>query len=388
MGNKVLKICCGTWKNASHDKRELSVYKELGEEIYVLAKGNDNDRGRVEDVDSFKVYRYTTRPCKKLPTVVNRVLSLIQWANFTRKIKPDVISGHDIDGLTIGWISNWFTRKKSILIYDSHEFELERNVKRSKLELVLLKILERHLINESAFMTVVNDEIGDEITELYSLREKPIVTRNMPYYWEIDEEIQRRTRDSILPENMRDKFIIMYHGVLMQGRGLEKFIELIKKNKNIAGIILGNGSESYINALTERIKKWNISDRVIFLPAVPIEELWKYVGSADVGMILAAATCKNHLYSLPNKFFENIHSGTPVICPDYPSMGALVDKYKIGLTCDPTSTKDLLCAIEKMRLDTQFYNACKKNCIFTKKELCWENESAKLRTVYQERILK
>ena len=36
MGNKVLKICCGTWKNASHDKRELSVYKELGEEIYVV----------------------------------------------------------------------------------------------------------------------------------------------------------------------------------------------------------------------------------------------------------------------------------------------------------------------------------------------------------------
>ncbi len=55
MGKRVLKICVGTWDNASRDKRELSVYRDLGAEVLVLAKGADTDRGRVEEEDGKSV---------------------------------------------------------------------------------------------------------------------------------------------------------------------------------------------------------------------------------------------------------------------------------------------------------------------------------------------
>ena len=47
----VLKICASEWKNASRDKRELSVYKEMGTDVAVLAKGNVDDAGRLDEVD-------------------------------------------------------------------------------------------------------------------------------------------------------------------------------------------------------------------------------------------------------------------------------------------------------------------------------------------------
>ena len=130
---KVLKICIGTWQNASRDKRELAVVQELGHEVEVIAKGECS--GIVEYVDGFHVTRLSSRPLgEKAPVSLNRVLSMITWASYVRKRNDiDVISGHDYLALTIGYLSNIGKRKKAILVYDSHEFELGRNQKRSKL---------------------------------------------------------------------------------------------------------------------------------------------------------------------------------------------------------------------------------------------------------------
>ena len=57
---KVLKICCGEWKNASHDKRELSVVRDLGAEVLVVAKGPVS--GQEDEVDGFRVIRQSSRP--------------------------------------------------------------------------------------------------------------------------------------------------------------------------------------------------------------------------------------------------------------------------------------------------------------------------------------
>lgn len=104
---KVLKICIGEWNNASRDKRELSVYRECGAEVIVMCKGNTDDWGREDVVDGFRVLRYSARPLKHIRIRwLNRVCALILWAKEARAIKPDIISGHDMEGLFIGWLSS------------------------------------------------------------------------------------------------------------------------------------------------------------------------------------------------------------------------------------------------------------------------------------------
>lgn len=176
----------------------------------------------------------------------------------------------------------------------------------------------------------------------------------------------------------------MYHGVVMADRGIETLIKLIGMNHQIKGVILGNEQvRGYIQKLKKLAKKEGAYDRIYFHPAVPNDELVKYVGAADVGMILSAAICKNHLYSLPNKFFENIQSETPVICPDYPEMKRLVDHFQIGLTCNPTNIKSIHDCIERMRTDKDLYNRLKENTKLAKKELCWEKEKMGLEIQYK-----
>ena len=384
----VLKICIFPWQSESRDKRELSACRELGLTPLVMAKGEEHDWYREDEVSGFRVLRFTTRPLgTRIPAPVNWVATMLCWAHCARKLKPAVISGHDIVALTIGWMSTIGIpkAKKPKLVYDSHEFELGRNEKRSKLHLFCLKHLERFLMKRCAFSIMVNDAIADEVQKIHKLKERPIVVRSTPNRWTVDSEVCRNTRQ-ILLEAMRSPrdMLLMYHGGVMRGRGVEILLQEVQHNPAVCAVILGNGEQDYLNALKARAEALDVADRVLFHPAVPLEELWKYVGAADVGMILAPAIVANHLYSLPNKFFENIQSETPVICPCYPAMKPIADRYGIGLTCDPTSLEDIDRCVEKMRTDKTFYAQCKENMKKAKEDLCWEKEKSVLTKAYRD----
>lgn len=197
----VLKIALSEWKNASRDKRELSVARELGMEVLVLAKGDKS--GAIEEVEGFPVCRMSTRPFGKcVPIEINRIVSIFTWAYQARKISPQIISGHDIGGLTIGWLSGLFLKKskRPKLVYDSHEFEAGRSAKRSKFQTKLIIWWERFMIRRSAFMIVVNESIADEVVKLHRLKERPVVVRNIPHKWEVDREVCTEVRKRMLEE--------------------------------------------------------------------------------------------------------------------------------------------------------------------------------------------
>lgn len=199
MNKLVLKICCGTWDNASRDKRELSVCRDLGLQVLVMAKGEEKDKYREDNVDGFEVLLFSTRPLGlHVPNAINRFISVFTWAHYARKLKPTIISGHDIFALTIGFLSNLLQREKATLIYDSHEFEIGRNKKRNRLQLWWITHLERFLMKRCAFSIMVNDSIADEVQRIHKLKERPIVVRSTPNYWEIDESVCQQRRNEFI----------------------------------------------------------------------------------------------------------------------------------------------------------------------------------------------
>ena len=132
----LLKICNNSWETASRDRRELSACRELGARILVMAKGEPSDRGRKGTDGENTVLYYGTRPLgPSAPKMLNRLAATVIWANTARKMKADVISGHNLPGLAIGWMSNWFVpkKKRALLVYDAHEYEAGRIAGRSKL---------------------------------------------------------------------------------------------------------------------------------------------------------------------------------------------------------------------------------------------------------------
>jgi len=381
----VLKIVANAWENASRDERELSVVRELGADVLVMAKG---DKTSVrENVKDFPVYRMSTRPLgKRVPKGFNRIASIFTWAYQARKFQPDVISGHDLIPLFIGWLSSCFQKKENRpkLVYDSHEFTIF-NSKKSRFQIFLVTQFERFLIKRCAFTIEVNDGIADEVQRIHKLKERPVVVRNIPEKWVIDPAVCQETRSQIMKSFQGENsfFLVMYHGRVMPDRGIEMLIRLVSVNPNVAAIIFGNGEAQFVRKLQQKVQELSVDGRIYFHEEVPQKELWKYVGAADVGMILAPAITRNHLYSLPNKFFENIQSETPIVCPSYPEMERIIKHYRNGLTCDPTDLAAVNHCIEQFRTDSELYQNCKRNTVRAKEELCWEKEKITLKEAYE-----
>jgi glycosyltransferase involved in cell wall biosynthesis len=318
-------------------------------------------------------------------TALNRLFCQLPWALEARRMKADIISCHDIAYLFIGWLSTLGMRKKPLLVYDSHEFECERVDHRSGILKFIIKHLEQFLMRRCAFSIMVNDSIADAVQELHHLKERPIVVRNISENWQLDTATIEQNRKKFLEENnlSKDTCICMYHGVLSEGRGIENGIKALAKTEGTVLILLGNGAEEDVEKYKMVAEECGVKERVFFHAAVPHGELYKYVGMADVGLVIIENVCRSYYLSLPNKLFENIQALTPVIGSNFPEIEKIADNYGVGICVAPNNVDGIANAIMKMKNDNEFYKSCKDNLVGAKEQLCWEKERVVLENAYR-----
>ena len=387
---KIVKFLLSDITYATRDKKEIELLNSMGCEVLVYCSG---ERSEIYITDSCitvqKIERlklsYTQSKFSRILKIIERNILLIKTL---RSFKADCISCHDLEALFLGWLSGFFMFevKRPLLVYDSHEFEAGRNTagKRGRIKQWSILHLERFLMRKTAFNMMVNDTIAEEVKKMHHLREKPLVVRNIPAEWDPKEEICREQRIAFchelqLPE---DTFLLMYHGVLTNGRGIENVVRAIAGLEKVAVILLGYGESSYVATIKSLIKSLGVEKKVLFHSAVPQGELWQFIGAADAGMVLIENVCLSYYYSLPNKLFENIQSLTPVIGSNFPEISQIIDRYGIGLCCNPSDPSEIATAIETMRNDKDKYAFYKKRLGAAKKELSWENEKIRLQNAY------
>ena len=78
---------------------------------------------------------------------------------------------------------------------------------------------------------------------------------------------------------------------------------------------------------------------------MPLDELLGHTADADVGVSLLQDTCENHRLALPNKVFEYVAAGVPVVVSDLPEISAFVRRLGVGWTVaagDPVSVAGVL----------------------------------------------
>ena len=382
---KAIKFLLNNLAAESRDKREIQVLRDLGWDVEVYyphfgVKYQFEDF-KLNDIDLIRLMPSQPSLLRKVYIIQNEYRCLWTACRFD----ADVVSCHDIWALRIMWTATLFMKKKPKLVYDCHEFEIERSGSRRKLAKFVVKHLERFLMKRCALSIMVNDSIAEKVQEIHRLSEKPVVVRNIPPLWQVDEAVCKAQRARFLQELSlpEDTFLLMYHGGVMKNRGVESLIEQVRRTPHTAGIVLGNGEEAYIAELKSLAEQAGVRNRVLFHPAVPQPELWKYVGAADVGMVTVQNSCASYYYMLPNKFFENIQSLTPIIGSDFPEVKKLIDQYQIGLTCDPSDMEAMEVCIETMRTDHDFYARCKENLQKAKADLNWEKERKVLENAYK-----
>lgn len=128
-----------------------------------------------------------------------------------------------------------------------------------------------------------------------------------------------------------------------------------------------------------RIIAWKspASDRIIFLPRMPWEEMMRYTLCCDAGLSLDTDTCINQRYSLPNKLFDYIAAGIPVLASPLPEVSALVEAYGCGMVLGEVTPEDIAVRLQKLADERSLLLSLKEKAEEARRELTWEKEKVK-----------
>jgi len=375
--------------------REARTLSSLGFEVCILGMDRSGDSLPVEEVEGFRIFRCQEwRLVRWLRTrrgmssnLLRKGLTALRYFLFSLRARGDVIHAHDLDTLPFGFLAA--RRCKAKLIYDSHEIYTEqwpsdRRSKSFSFVLRMMEHLESLLIRRADATLCVSPSIAAHLGARYRIP-PPMVLRNCAEP-NVDRPRPFHLRD-LVHIQARDRIVVHTGSLVPFGRSLKELILAFRKlASNCHLVFLGEGSMK--KELQELVREEGLEDRVHFLKPVPPQDLVGTIAEADLAaVIIRGGDCRSYLYSLPNKLFEAIAAGLPVVASGLPDIRDIVEAYEIGILCHPEDPQDIARAIEEA-LAPDRYPTLKANLERAQRELSWERESRKLSRLYQTLVIE
>ena len=286
--------------------------------------------------------------------------------------RTDIIVANDLDTLLPAFLIARMKGKE--LVYDSHEYftEAEGLTNRPFPKKVWLT-MEGFIFPKLKHVITVNETIAGIYRALYHV---PVhVVRNVPL---LRNEVVHASRESLgLPA---DKRIILLQGAYIDpDRGGMELALSMEFLPSALLLIIGSGRD--LHNIKRIVEGRNLNDRVRFIAKLPFHELQQYTSIADVGVSLDKPLHLNYAYSLPNKLFDYIHAGLPVLVSDLPELRRVVETYKIGAVVRQVEPQEIAASLQQM-FDGGELGEWRKNAIHASQELNWQREQEVVRSVY------
>lgn len=294
------------------------------DEVLIIARWEPGlDEDAVID-DHRRVRRLRSRARERIPGVVGRLVGLIEWqvraAIVMIRARPAVVNPHSLPVLPAAVVTRVFTRAR--IIYDTHELESE-TMGASAVRRRVGRLLERAFVPMCAAIVVVNNSIGEWYRQRHP-RARVVVVRNVPPRTFVPDAPSTRLRD--LCGVPVDHLLFLYQGTIGEGRAVGLVLDVFERAAPDRHVVfLGYGE------LEDDVRRVAAShSNVHFLPGVAPSDLLDYTSSADVGLCLIENRCLSYYLSLPNKLFEYIVAGVPVIVSAFPEMTEIVESTGSG----------------------------------------------------------
>lgn len=344
---KILSIVYNDLRNDNRVINQATSLKNHGYDITLL--------GVTHSEESIKLPNIGNVPVRRIPLYYGKSLvykfriirffyhKIFLLKSFFRITSSgfDVIHCHDLNTLQYGVRVKLFKGKKVKLVYDAHEYETQRNGLHGWWWRYV-KIKERFLIRFCDRVITVSETIADEYVRLYGIK-RPAVILNCPILR--TEEVERR-------DLFREKFgisteqrIYLYQGYLYPGRGIEVVLKAFDKLNLSDSVLIFMGE----GTLTDYIRSHEKFGKSVFIhPFVSGEVLLGYTSSADCGIAFIEDISLSDRYCLPNKLFEYIAAGLPVITSGLPDLKKFIAENKVGVSAPTNDESGFIEAFKQM----------------------------------------
>jgi glycogen(starch) synthase len=258
--------------------------------------------------------------------------------------RPDIIHAHD--GVTLPAAVKAAKQIGARLIFDSHELETHRNPPLSWFQRKQVEKMEQSHLKLADQVITVGHCIADYLADKYSIK-RPEVLYNAPEAPTHQETPRREVCDrndvrSELKLSLRT-FLFVYTGRVTLNRGLELAINALSKLQGFQDpkkhfdtdyhlVVVGDVQKGHDVILQRFANNLGVTKQVSFLPPVAPQRVATYIATANAAIIPIMPITLSYKFAMPNKLFEAMLAGLPIIGADLAEMGTFIEKNGLGLT--------------------------------------------------------
>ena len=285
----------------------------------------------------------------------------------------DILLANDLDTLLPNYL---ISKLKNVpLAYDNHEYftGVPELIKRPRIQKIW-KSIERWIFPKLTYIYTDNFAKRSLFENEY---QKPVeVVMNVPVLQEVIFDPVYKI------SGIEDKFVLIYQGTgINVERGTEE-LTLAMQYLDERFVLLFVGGGDVIDILKEIVKENRLEEKVRFIPKVPHSILKQYTLQANLGVTIDKPISENYIYSFPNKVFDYVHAGVPVLASRLQEVERIMNLYNIGTFVDSYEPKQIAERIQWIYDHPEEYLKWKNNLALAAKAINWQEQEKVLLSIY------
>jgi len=339
----VLMLLTNAYDPDPRVRQEALALIEMGYRVRLLAWDRDLRSPKFECVEGVDVERVHLRSIHGRGNAQVFFYALLYLKMLWRgwRIPFDVIHCHDLDTLPIGFLLGKFKRKP--IIYDAHESfpdMLDGNVY-PVVQNALFR-LETFLIRRIDLLITV----GEKLRRFFFARgaDNSVVVGN----WKRLEDFSRSTEQNAEVRRRLgipgQAMVVLCITQLFKDRKIAELLDALDECRDVYLIIGGKG---ILGDLVQ--KRAATNPHIIYVRFVPAAEIPAYTCAADVVYYGFDPENPNARFSAPNKLYEALAAGKPLITGNFGEIGEVVSSASCGIVLDRYGAKEIRAALERLQ---------------------------------------
>lgn len=339
----VLMLLSNAYDPDPRVRQEAVSLIHMGCRVHVLAWDRDSKAAPTEILEGVAVTRIFVRSRHGRGTTqvffyIWLYLKML-WQGL--RTRADVVHCHDLDTLPLGFLLGKLKRKP--IVYDAHESFLDmlEGSVHPKVRRSLFK-LENFLIRRVELLITVGEKLRRHFAERGAKRS--VVVGNWKRLHDFSrteaQNLELRRRLGI----PNDALVVVCITQLLNDRKLEELLAAVDQCQNVYAIIGGKGALEGV-VLDAAAK----NPRVLYVGFVSAEKIADYTCAGDIVYYGFDPQNPNARYSAPNKLYEAVAAGRPLITGDFGEIADVVHEARCGIVLPQYSAESVRDALSQLQ---------------------------------------